>query len=105
MSRATSSEKNTAAATVSPNCMKYWPVMPRHEAHRQEHGDDRGGRGDHREADLVRRIERGLEAGLAHAHVAHDVLDLDDGVVDQHARDERQREQAHLVEREAHPSA
>ncbi len=28
MRRATSSEKNTAAATVSPNCLKYCPVMP-----------------------------------------------------------------------------
>ncbi len=28
MSRATSSEKNTAAATVRPNCLKYCPVMP-----------------------------------------------------------------------------
>ena len=28
MSRATSSEKKTAAATVRPNCLKYWPVMP-----------------------------------------------------------------------------
>src|SRR5450759_2658978 len=28
MSRATSSEKNTAAATVRPNCMKNCPVMP-----------------------------------------------------------------------------
>ena len=28
MSRATSSEKKTAAATVSPNCLKYCPVMP-----------------------------------------------------------------------------
>ena len=25
---ATSSEKNTATATVSPNCLKYWPAMP-----------------------------------------------------------------------------
>src|SRR6185437_7672707 len=27
-SRATSSEKNTAAATVRPNCLKYWPMIP-----------------------------------------------------------------------------
>ena len=28
MSRATSSEMNTAAAIVRPNSLKYWPVMP-----------------------------------------------------------------------------
>ena len=28
MSRATMSEMKTAAATVRPNCRKYWPVMP-----------------------------------------------------------------------------
>src|SRR5258708_4186826 len=26
--RATSSEMNTAVATVRPNCLKYWPLMP-----------------------------------------------------------------------------
>ena len=26
--RATNNEKNTAAATVKPNCLKYWPVNP-----------------------------------------------------------------------------
>ena len=28
ISRATSSEKNTANATTRPNCLKYWPAMP-----------------------------------------------------------------------------
>ena len=28
ISRATSSEKNTATATVRPNCLKYWPATP-----------------------------------------------------------------------------
>ncbi len=74
-----------------------------HEADGQEDGDDRHGAGDHRETDLVGRIERRLEAALAHAHVAHDVLDLDDRIVDQDAGDQRQREQAHLVQRESHP--
>ena len=65
-----------------------------HEAHRQEHRDDGRRGGDHRQADLIGRIERRLEAALAHAHVAHDVLDLDDRIVHQHAGDQRQREQA-----------
>ena len=72
-----------------------------HEAHRREHRDDREGDGDHRKADLVGRLERGAVGRLAHAHVADDVLDLDDGVVDQDAGDERDREQADEVEREA----
>ena len=28
MSRATNKEKNTAAATVRPNCLKYCPAIP-----------------------------------------------------------------------------
>ncbi len=28
ISRATRSENSTAAATVMPNCLKYWPAMP-----------------------------------------------------------------------------
>ena len=47
---------------------------------------------DDREADLVGRLERGAVGRLAHPHVPDDVLDLDDGVVDQdagHQRDAR----------------
>ena len=85
--------------------MKNWPPMPpmkltgRNTAMMVE-----GGR-HHRQADLVRRVDRRLVAALAHAHVAHDVLDLDDGIVHQHAGDQRQRQQGDLVEREAHPAA
>jgi hypothetical protein len=28
INRATIREKNTATATVMPNCLKYWPTMP-----------------------------------------------------------------------------
>ena len=72
-----------------------------HEAHRREDRDDRERDGDHREPDLVGRLQRSAIGRLAHAHVADDVLDLDDRVVDQNAGDERDREQAHEVEREA----
>ena len=105
MSRATSSEKNTAAATVRPNCLKYCPVMPpmkltgRNTAMMVEEVATTAS------PISIGRIERGLEAALAHAHVAHDVLDLDDGIVDQHARHQRQRQQGDRVEREAHPAA
>ncbi len=53
-------------------------------------------------ADLIGGIERGLVAALAHVHMAHDVLDFDDGIVHQHTGHQRQGQQADLVEREAH---
>ena len=59
------------------------------------------GDGDDGEADLVGGLEGGAVGALAHAHVAHDVLDLDDGVVDQDARDDGDGEQADEIEREA----
>ena len=62
-----------------------------HQRDRQEHRDDRHGRCKHREADFVGSVERGLIGGFAHAHVAHDILDLDDGIVDQDAGDQAHR--------------
>ena len=78
-------------------------ILPRNAAHKTDGREDRGNRQrnrDHREADLVRRLQRRLIGRFAHAHVAHDVLDLDDRVVDQNARHQRDREQAHQIERE-----
>ncbi len=68
-----------------------------HETHRQEHGDDGERGGDHGQTDLVRCIEGRLEPTLAHPHVTHDVLNLDDGIIDEHARHQRQTEQRDLV--------
>ena len=72
-----------------------------HERHRQEDGDDREGGRDHRQADLVGRVDRGLIGRFAHPHVPDDILDLHDRVVDQHAGHQAQREQGDHVEREA----
>ncbi len=72
-----------------------------HEAHRHEHGDDGQRDGDDGQADLVGGLQRRAIGALAHAHVAHDVLDLDDRVVDQDAGDDGDGEQADEVEREA----
>ena len=72
-----------------------------HEAHRHEHGDDGERDGDDGETDLVGGLQRGAIGRFAHAHVAHDVLDLDDGVVDQDAGDDGDGEQADEIEREA----
>ena len=73
-----------------------------HEADRKEHGDDGGGGRHHRQTDLVRRIERRLETRLAHAHVTHDILDLDDRVIHQHTGHQRQGQHADRIEGEIH---
>ena len=71
-----------------------------HQRDREEHRDDRHGRRQHREADFVGGVERRLIGRLAHAHVADDVLDLDDRVVDQHAGDQAHGHRRHEVERD-----
>ena len=76
--------------TVKPKFLKNWPEMPGISADRQEHGDDRHGRREHGQPDLVGGVDRRLIGRFAHAHVADDILDLDDRVVDQHARDQAQ---------------
>ncbi len=54
----------------------------RHQADRQEHRDDREGGSDDGEADLVGGVDRRLIGAFAHPHMSHDILDLDDRVVD-----------------------
>ena len=57
---------------------------------------------DHREGRSHRRPPaKGAIRRLAHPHVAHDVFDLDDRIVDENAGDERDSEQADEIEREA----
>ena len=58
------------------------------------------GRGDDRAVDLGGRVRGRLEPVLALALVALDVLEHDDGVVDQHADAEREPAQRHQVERQ-----
>ena len=53
------------------------------------------------QADLAGALHGGLDAALALLHVAVDVLDDDDGVVDQHAQRQDQAEQHHHVQRDA----
>ena len=57
----------------------------RHEARRREDRDDGEADGDDRETDLVGGVDRRLIGRFPHPHMAHDVLDLDDRVVDQNA--------------------
>ena len=79
--------------------------LARHAAHeggRQENGDQGEGGGDHRQPDFIRGVHCRLKGRLALRQMAHDVFDLDDGVVHQNADDQGHREQGHHVEREAH---
>ncbi len=56
-----------------------------HEEDRQKDDGERQSHRENREADFLRAIERGLERSFAHLHVAHDVFEHDDGVIDDEA--------------------
>jgi hypothetical protein len=70
-----------------------------HEQHGDEHRHQRDGHGDDGEADLARADQRRLEGVHALLDVAHDVLEHDDGVVDDEAHRQRQRQQRDVVDR------
>jgi len=72
---------------------------PRDEAHGQQRRDHGVG-GEHgRVTDLAHRVDRDVGAGLSvHEPAPIDVLHDDDGVVDQEADGEDQREQRHAVD-------
>ena len=72
-----------------------------HEACRREDRDDRQRDRDDGEADFVGGFERGAIGRFSHPHVAHDVLDLDDGVVDENAGRKRDGEEADEVQRKS----
>ena len=72
-----------------------------HEARRCEDRDDGEADGDHRQPDFVGGLQCCAIGRLAHPHVAHDVLDLDDGVVDQNAGRKRDGKKADEVQRKA----
>ena len=74
------------------------PGDPRHEACGSEDRNDGEADGDDGKPDLVGGLDRRLVGGFPHPNVAHDVLDLDDGVIDEDARRERNRKQTHKVE-------
>ncbi|CCK16936.1 hypothetical protein BN136_2946 [Cronobacter universalis NCTC 9529] len=70
----------------------------RQEDDHQAHGGRHDGQGD-----LGHGILCCLPDRFAHVPVALDVLDLDDGVIDQDAHDHRKRQQRDGIEREAQP--
>ena len=75
------------------------PDHPAHEQHGNEDGDERQGDRDDREADLARALQRRLEGLHAFLDMAHDVLEHDDGVVDDEADRQRDGEQRYVVDR------
>ena len=62
-----------------------------HKTNGQKHRHDGQGGGQHRQANLLRAVKRGLERRFAHLHVAHDVFAHHDGVVNQQAHAQAQR--------------
>src|SRR3546814_2604682 len=68
----------------------------------QEYRDDRHRCRQHGQADFVSRIDGGLIRRLSHAHVTHDILDLDNGIVHQNAGYQAERQQADTIERKIH---
>ena len=101
---ATKNENSIAIEALAGMGLMYGPIMPAHEHHRQQRGDDGERRHDRRIADLRHRFDRGVgqAAAVAHRPVAGDVLDHDDRVVDEDADREDEREQADAIDRVAH---
>ena len=62
-----------------------------HKTNGQKHRHDGQGGGQHRQANLLRAVQRGLERRFAHLHVAHDVFAHHNGVVNQQAHAQAQR--------------
>ena len=75
--------------------------QPAGEAERREHGGERQRHGDHRAGDLLHADDRGVERRQALLDVAVDVLDHDDGVVDDEADGQHHGEEREEVERVA----
>jgi len=72
-----------------------------HQPYRQENSDDAEGGRDNREADFICGVNGGLIGGFTHAHMAHDILDLDNGIIDKDTRHQTQGKQGEKVEIES----
>ena len=97
----TTVETAMAKTSVTENSRSRRPDDAVHEQQRDERRDQRHADGDDGEADLPRADERGLHRPHAALDVAVDVLDHDDGVVDDEADDDGERHQREIVDREA----
>ena len=73
-----------------------------HQKHGDEHRHQRYRDGDDGEPDLARALERGIEGGeTVLLHMAEDVFQHDDSVVDDEADRQRQSHQRYVVDGEA----
>ena len=93
-------EMTTAPASVKANSRNSVPVRPLREADRRVHRGKRDGHRDDRPDDLAHAAESPPAMGfIALLDVAVDVLDHDDGVVDDEADGEHHGEQRQKVDR------
>ena len=88
----TTSETRIATATVTPKLLKKRPTCPSMNATGRKITTSEKRRRQHREADLAGRLARRLAgADALLLHVAEDVLEHDDRVVDDDADGQDQR--------------
>src|SRR5262249_16195904 len=80
---------------------EYAPHDSAHQQYRDEHRDERERDRKDGEADLLGALQRGLVRAHAAFDVAHDVLKHHDGVIDDEADRQGQRQQRHVVDGEA----
>ncbi len=90
-----------AVLSVTANSRKSRPTMPAHEQDGDEDGHERGAHGENGEADLRGPFERRFERTQSVLEMAGDVLDDDDGVVDDEACGDGQCHEREVVERVA----
>jgi hypothetical protein len=74
------------------------PDNAAHEQHRDEHGNQREGHRNDREADLPSALDRCVEGRFALFDVADDILQHHDRIVDDEADTQRQRQQRKIVQ-------
>ena len=86
-----------------PEALHEAPDDPAHESHRDENRHQRERRGEHRQADFLRRIDGGTELVFAFLFDEPiDVLQHHDGVVDDDTDGEGEGQHGHRIQREAH---
>jgi hypothetical protein len=91
-------ETAMAKTSVTENSRKNRPHHAAHQQQRNEGGRQRQRDRQHGEADLARAAPRRLHRRQPRLHAAHDVLDHDDGVVDDKADGHGERHQRDIVD-------
>ena len=94
----TTPEMRIAVVMVTANSRNSRPEYAGHEQNRDEHRRERRRHREDRESDFLRSLECRFERRLAGLHVAHDVLEHDDGVVDDEANREDEGHHRQVVE-------